>query len=79
MIAAPDIEADPLGHIAWLSQQFAELSERLRVHASVIRDLIVENQRLHDCVVTLEAAGRLAVNRRDEDQLSNEPPKPQVH
>jgi hypothetical protein len=63
--ATPDAESDPIGCISWLSEQFAELNERLRVHATVIRDLITENQRLHDRIVTLEAAGRSA---RDQNE-----------
>jgi hypothetical protein len=76
---SPDIESDPLGYISWVGEQFIELNERLRLHATVIRDLIHENQKLHDRVATLEAVGRLEVNRRDEDQMSNNLPKPQLH
>jgi hypothetical protein len=75
--APPDVELDPFGAIAWLGERFDEARDLLRMHASSIRDLMAENQRLRDRIVTLEA-GR-GVNGRDDDQLGGDVPKPQLH
>jgi hypothetical protein len=61
--------------IAWLTREFAGVSEMQKAQNNVIVDLIAENRRLSDRIAALEAAGRLS--RRDDDQP--ELPTPRVH
>jgi hypothetical protein len=71
------IETDPFGYLAKLKQEFVGACELLLVHDRAIRNLVAENQRLHERLAALEAANR--ISRRDDEQPSERELLPQLH